>query len=165
MPSVVLTTAYTLHMAATAIWIGGLFFLVLLLPAATHRLDPKERRVVDQAAVRRFLPLAWLCLAVFVATGLTQMSASPRYEGVLAVGNPWSVAILLKHIVIAGMLSLLAWQTWGLHPSLERAAVGLDSASPGRIATLERRQRLSLTLSLVLGALVMGLTAVARASA
>jgi uncharacterized membrane protein len=161
----VLTAAYTLHMAATTVWIGGLFFLVFLLPSALHHVDPTVRRTVLRTAVRRFLPLAWLCLAVFAGTGLTQMSASPEYEGLLAIGNPWSLAILVKHVLVAAMAGVLAWQTWGLLPALERAALGLDPRGDGHVLELERRGRRALNLSLAIGLLVLFLTAAARTAA
>jgi uncharacterized membrane protein len=82
----VLTAAYALHLAATVIWIGGLVFLALLLPTFLARLPAEERQDLQTAAHTRFRPLAWLCLAVFIGTGLTQMSARPKYEGLLVVG-------------------------------------------------------------------------------
>src|SRR5436190_9397084 len=41
---------------------------------------------------RRFNPLAWISLAVLVASGLTQMSASKNYQGLLRIANPWAAA-------------------------------------------------------------------------
>jgi len=160
-----LTAAYALHLAATAVWIGGLIFLSLLLPGQLARLPLEERQSLTVSTVRRFLPIAWLCLAVFVGTGLAQMSASPNYEGVLAVGNTWAAAILIKHIVIGGMLALLAYQTWILHPRFERHALGLEKLDPHTIAVLRRCDLRLLRVSLALGAVVLVLTAVARANA
>lgn len=165
MPPGALSAAYALHMAATAIWIGGLFSLVVILPAATSTLDKDRAAAVSRRAVRRFLPLAWLSLAIFVGTGLTQMSASPRYEGLLVIGNAWAGAILAKHVVIAGMAGLLSWQTWGLQRSFTRAALGLDRRTPDQLARMARHESLALTLSLLLGTLVIILTAVARSNA
>jgi len=160
-----LTAAYALHLAATTVWMGGLIFLSLLLPSQLARLSVEERQSLLDSAVRRFVPVAWLCLAVFVGTGLTQMAASPNYEGLLAVGNPWAAAILSKHIVIAGMVALLAYQTWILHPRFERHALGLEKLDPHTIAVLRHRDLLLLRISVVLAAVVLVLTAVARANA
>lgn len=162
MQSYVLTAAYALHMAATAVWIGGLFFLALLLPGFLRQVDGEVGRSIRRRAMRRFLPLAWLCLAVFAGTGLTQMSANPQYEGLLAIRNPWSIAILAKHILVAGMASVLAWQTWALQPSLDRAVLRLDTRGDRRARELECRGRRAVDLSLALGLLVLFLTAVAR---
>lgn len=165
MPPIALSAAYALHMAATAIWIGGLFSIVVVVPAATSALDKDQAATVSRRAIHRFLPLAWLSLAVFIGTGLTQMSASPRYEGLLVIGNAWAAAILAKHVLVAGMVGLLAWQTWGLQRSFNRAALGLDRRTPDQLARMARHERLALTLSLLLGSLVIVLTAVARSNA
>lgn len=161
----ILTTAYALHLAATAVWIGGLTFLSLFLPGQLAHLPQAERQRITVSTVRRFLPVAWLCLAVFVGTGLAQMAASPKYEGLLAVGNPWAVAILSKHFIIGGMVALLAYQTWTLHPRLERHALGLERPDEEVVEALRRRDRDVLRASAALGAIVLVLTAVARANA
>lgn len=165
MSNVPLSLAYALHMAATAVWIGGLFFLVVLLPASLQRLPDAARESAVRTAIRRFLPLAWLCVAVFVGTGLLQLSASPQYEGLLVLTNTWSFVILVKHVLIGGMVALLAWQTWGLQPAFDRAALGLARSDEAHLRTLARRERQSLTAGLLLGGLVLVLTAIARANA
>jgi hypothetical protein len=101
---------------------------------------------------------------VFVATGLTQMSANPSYSGLLVVDSTWSAAILAKHLVVALMAAALMIQTWVIHPRLERAAFGLAASDPQAIDRW-RRQDVRLTrLSAILGILVLVLTALARAS-
>jgi putative copper resistance protein D len=164
MPSPVVAAAYALHMAATVIWIGGLVFLAFLATPLLARFPPAEREAARQASSRRFVPLAWLCLAIFVVTGLTQMSANPGYAGLFIVQTPWSAAILAKHLVVGLMATVLACQTWIVHPRLERASLGLDGADP---TAQTRWRRLDLQLirsSAVLGLLVLVLTAIARAS-
>lgn len=165
MSSIVLSLAYALHMAATAVWIGGLFFLVFALPASVRNLPDTLRRGVVRSAIRRFLPLAWLCVAVFVGTGLMQMSASDQYEGMLVIRNTWAAAILVKHVIIGGMVVLLAWETWGLQSAFDRAALGLAPSDEARLRSLAARERWSMAASLALGGLVLALTAIARANA
>jgi hypothetical protein len=48
------------------------------------------------------------------------MSGNPNYEGLLAFENPWSAAILLKHIVFLLMIAVSAYLTWGVIPKLRR---------------------------------------------
>lgn len=165
MAQAVLVAAYSLHMAATAVWIGGLAFLTLFLPAAARRLPERERRSLVEASSRRFRPFAWICLAVFAATGLMQMSASPRYQGLLTVGNLWSGAILAKHLLVFGMAAILAYQTWVLQPRLERTRLGAELGGPEGAEADFQRDGLLHRLSLALGSAVLLLTAVARTSA
>lgn len=149
-----LALAYWLHMAATVVWIGGLFFQSVVLPPALRKVNRPGPLL--ESLRRRFQPLAWLSLAVLVGTGLVQMSASPNYEGLLSVANPWSQAIFVKHLAIFLMVAIAAYQTWVLQPRIARQAL------LGREADhLSRFGRLSL-VNLVLGILVLGLTGLAR---
>jgi O-antigen ligase len=93
------------------------------------------------------------------------MSASPNYQGFLAIDNRWAVAILVKHLVFFTMIGVSAFITWGLLPRLQRAAMrqahGLEATEAEK---LQRQQTALLRLNLALGALVLALTAVARVS-
>lgn len=161
-----LSIVYWLHMLATVTWIGGLAALALLvLPAARTALDAPLYARLLEAVQRRLDPLGWLSLAVLVGTGMFQMSANPNYQGFLAVSNRWAAAILVKHIVFLGMTAASAYMTWGLLPALRRealrAARGLGAEGIGR---LQRRQGMLLSLNLILGLIVLLLTALARAA-
>lgn len=170
MPDWVLAGAYWLHMAATVVWIGGLVFqgLILMPTLGAPSLRPHAPRIL-RAVRRRFEPLAWLSLAVLIGTGLIQMSASPRYTGLLSVENRWSVAILGKHVFVFVMLALAAYQTWFIQPRLERAHwVGdvLDPAAtpmPQPIWLLRSAGR-AVAWNLLLSLAVLALTALARIS-
>jgi uncharacterized membrane protein len=163
MPAWALTLAYSLHMMATVVLIGGLFVLsVLLLPVAGRSLPAKDQAALLRAVSRRFQPLAWLSLAVLVATGLTQMAASPNYLGLLAVGNLWSAALLAKHVAFGVMLLLAGYQTWVLMPSLERHALGAATAGGSVDLPAAMRQQRALRLNFWIGVVILGLTAIAR---
>lgn len=161
MPRVVLALAYWLHMAATVVWIGGLTFqTIILAPLVQTSPDLLER------VRRRFDPLAWLSLAVLIATGLTQMSANVNYTGLLSIRNSWAAAILAKHLVIGLMLALASVQTWWLQPRLAR--VSLVAARSGRdpheAEVLRRQQRRILQAQTLLSLVVLALTAAARSA-
>ena len=161
-----LSIAYWLHMLATVAWIGGLVALVMLvLPAARRVLDANSfSRFLDQLQ-RRLDPLGWLSLAVLLATGLFQLSANPNYEGFLSISNRWAVSILIKHILFLGMIGISAYMTWGLLPQIRRIALmrskGIDTEETDK---LEKREVILIRINLILGVLVLGLTALARAS-
>lgn len=161
-----LSLVYWLHMLATIVWIGSLAGLtILFLPAARQSLDSKKFAEMLAGIQRRLDPLGWISLLVLVGTGMFQMSANPNYEGFLAVNNSWAVAILLKHIVFAIMIGISAYLTWGLLPKLGRTvlrqAQGKDSPDE---QGLLKQDTFLLGLNLILGVVVLALTALARAS-
>src|SRR3990172_11222963 len=109
-PTWALSMAYWLHMLATVVWLGGLAALILfVLPTARRNLEAQAYSRLVEKAQRRLDPLAWLSVVVLVGTGLFQMSASPNYEGYLAIRNRWAAAILIKHLVFFGMVAVSAY--------------------------------------------------------
>ena len=166
-PSVwALGLAYWLHMLATVAWIGGLVALsVLVLPAARQSLDDKAYAALIGRLRRRLDPLGWACLIALAATGMFQMSANPNYQGFLAIDNRWAVAILIKHLVFLAMIGVSAFLTWGIMPRLERAALlASRGQEPPEAQRWQQKEKMLLWFNLVLGVLVLALTALARAS-
>lgn len=165
-PTWALTLAYWMHMLATVIWIGGLAILTLIIiPTAQKTLNKNTYAIFLENLQRRLDPLAWFSVIVLLGSGMLQMSANPNYEGFLAVNNPWGWAILVKHIVFGVMVLTSGYITWGIIPAMRRAAMrqarGKDVPES---AALQKREWLLLRINLVLGIIVLGLTALARAS-
>ncbi|MCY3720161.1 MAG: CopD family protein [Anaerolineaceae bacterium] len=156
-----------LHLLATVFWLGGLFLLTLLVWPETRRSladNPQRYRLLDRLR-QRFQPFSWISMVVLLVTGLFQMTANPHYEGMLQFSNPWSRAILLKHVAMAGMAICGLLLQWRVAPALRRAGWLLDRG--GRNAAewqRLRRQEVRLArISVALGLLVLLFTAMATA--
>ncbi len=165
MPTWVLALSFWLHMVATVVWIGGLALMALVVwPGARAVLGPGPQLAeLFRQLQRRFDPWAWLSLAVLIATGLTQMTASKNYDGFLRITNPWTVAILTKHFAVGAMMLVAGYMQWGLQPALARLALLEARGLPAPDADRLRRRELTLTrLNLLCGLLVLALTAIAR---
>jgi uncharacterized membrane protein len=165
-PTWALSLTYWLHMLATVVWIGGLAALVLfVLPTARGNLDVNAYASLLEKVQRRLDPLGWLSLIVLAGTGLFQMSANPNYQGFLSITNRWSTAILAKHLVFISMTGISAYLTWGVMPAMQRMAfLRAKGKETPNAEGLQRREVRLLRLNLILGIIVLGLTAVARAS-
>ena len=160
-----LAFAYWLHMLATVAWLGGLSATALLvIPAARKTLNESDAALLGRVQ-QRLQRVGWLSLAILFGTGLFQMSASPSYEGFLAISNSWSVAIFAKHIVIVVMIGASIYITWVLNPKLQRLAL-LQAAGkevgPQQSSALRQQENTLLWVNLVLSILVLLLTALAR---
>ena len=159
-----LSIAYWFHMLATVFWIGGLAVLsLLILPAARKTLDAQSYAALLDEFRRRLDSLGWFSIVVLLASGMIQMSANPNYEGFLSIQGLWGGAILIKHLLFGVMVALGGYLTWGIMPALRRAA--LLRARGKAVPEVEKLQQRSVTLmkvNLVLGILVLLLTAVAR---
>lgn len=163
--------AYWLHMLATAVWIGGLSALALLvLPSARRALDDSAYAVLLGELQGRLDALGWFSLAVLAVTGMIQMSANPNYQGFLAVNNRWAGAILLKHVTVLVMVGVSATITWGVLPRLRRNALRLSRSKASAGATdlewVRQANQANIRLiwiNLILSITVLAFTAAARA--
>ena len=153
-------------MLATTLWLGSLGALsILFLPAARRALDTATFANLLESIQKRLDPLGWFSVIVLVASGMLQMSANPNYDGLLAISGSWAIAILAKHLVFLMMVGVSAYLTWGLFPALRRAALKQahrDDAT--NLQALQKREALLIRFNLLLGVIVLGLTAIARAS-
>jgi uncharacterized membrane protein len=59
-----------IHLLATIVWIGGMFFAhQCLRPAAMATLEPPQRLALWNAVFGRFFPWVWGCVIALVLTG------------------------------------------------------------------------------------------------
>ena len=163
----VLTLSFWIHMAATVVWIGGLFFQAAILPAASAKiLSTSQQAALMESIRRRFNPLAGLSLALLIVTGLIQMAANENYNGLLATNNPWGLSIFAKHVAIGLMVLLGIVQTWWLQPNLTRSvllqAVSSTSIEDDNLGSLVKRNQLLTRINFLVALLVLFLTAAAR---
>lgn len=158
MPTFVLALIYALHLLATVVWLGGLVALALVGGAG-----PQSAELSD-ALSDRLRPLGNLSLAVLVVTGMIQMGGDPHYEGFLAINNPWSVSLLIKHLVVLAILAVAALMQFSVQPALARARLleGRPAAAAEVQQAVTRQRRLNL-INLLLGGAVLLLTAVLTA--
>lgn len=155
------------HLVATVVWVGGLVILTLLVWPETRRIlasSPALYALLTRLRAR-FFPLANLSLAVLVITGLSQMTASPYYDGVLTFDNQWSQAMLFKHIAFAGMVVAGLLLQFGVAPALERASLLAErgKGDPAEWERLRRREVRLTWINVALGLLVLAFTAWATA--
>ncbi len=164
-PDWAIALTYWLHLLATVTWIGSLAAISLLIqPAAGKTLQPVDRLAFIDAIQRRLEPIAWFSLSVLVVTGLFQMSVNIHYNGFLSVSNQWSIAILSKHILVLTLIIVSAMHTWDVLPAIRRALLRKDKIDSRQLEALQHRETLLLRTSLVLAALILLATAVARAA-
>jgi uncharacterized membrane protein len=164
-PSWVLAIVYWLHLLATVTWVGSLVAInLLVLPASKRTLKPVDQLSFISAMQKKFEPLTWFCISLLLATGLIQMSTSPHYDGFLSLSTQWSMAILAKHVLGSFMVVVSAIQTWEVFPAIQRVLMRKEDAQPDELARLQRREIILLRTNLVLAALILGATAIARVS-
>jgi uncharacterized membrane protein len=65
-----MSVSIALHILASAIWVGGMFFAyVALRPAAAQVLEPPQRLALWIESFKRFFVWVWLSILVLIVTG------------------------------------------------------------------------------------------------
>lgn len=142
-----------IHVAAISIWVGGLGALLLVLPAATRRLEPAERSRLLAAVVSRFSGIALLAVLAILVTGLIQAYVYVRHLDAL-LSSGYGRAVLAKVLLLAATIAIAAYNRRRALPRLRRVAAG-GEAPGGAGLSLRRALRAELALLLV----VLGVTA------
>lgn len=91
---------HALHVLGAVVWVGGLFFLLLIMRPAISQLDPPLRVDVYRAAFHRFLRMLWVVIPGMLITGYAMMFG--EYGGF--TDGRWNLHLM--HMLGLGMAAL-----------------------------------------------------------
>jgi uncharacterized membrane protein len=153
MSQILFSLSTWLHAVASIVFIGH----YLLLSAIYLPVLAKEKTGLTSLSAISKRSRVWMytSLLIFFVTGIYLMFVDPNYLGVGNFQNPWSVLMLIKHILILGMIGMGFWFNAILR-------VGpLMSSNTGAEQALVRFRQYS-NLMAITGILVLLLTAIAQ---
>jgi copper transport protein len=143
-----------IHVAAMAVWLGGLAALLLVLPTATRSAaSAADRSRLLVGPLARFSTLALAMVALIMATGLIQAYVYVRHFGDL-LSTGYGRAVLAKFLLLLCVIGVATYNRRYSVPELE--AIAERGESPGRPGVLLRR---ALRGEVALLAVVIGVTA------
>ena len=61
--------ALTLHLIAINVWVGGTFFVVVVMSHVIATLEPYQQLIIWRKTLARFSTLVWLAMVVLLTTG------------------------------------------------------------------------------------------------
>ena len=141
------------HIVAAVIWVGGMFFALVVLRPSTGPLDPPTRLALWERVFARFFPWVWGAVAVLLATGFAMVIWG--FGGFAKIGTYVHVMMGLGIIMmlIYAHLYFAPWQRF-------RRAV---AAGEWPVAAKNIDQiRLMVTINLVLGLITVVVGAAGR---
>jgi uncharacterized membrane protein len=95
-----------LHAIATVIFIGHfVLFTLIYLPAFAKQKAEIAGPILSDVSKRSRVWM-YVSLVIFMVTGIYLMMVDPNYRGVGDFGNPWAIAMLVKHILIFAMIGM-----------------------------------------------------------
>jgi copper transport protein len=126
-----------IHVAAMAVWLGGLGALLLVLPSATRSAaTPADRGRLLAGPLARFSNLALAMVVLIMATGLIQAYVYVRHPGDL-LSTGYGRAVLVKFLLLCAVIGLASYNRRVLVPKLR--AIAELGGTPGEPGLLLRR--------------------------
>ncbi len=142
-----------LHVLATIVFVGYYLFTGLIyLPVIERRMPANALRELLECVSERLRPYFGGSLLIFLSTGTYLMLINKNYLGLgYFFSNPWSVLIVIKHVVVLAFLVLAVFS--------ERAFMGkIGDQQPDALKNF----KLALNLNTVLGVIIVLLTSMAQ---
>ncbi|MCI0353511.1 MAG: CopD family protein, partial [Acidobacteria bacterium] len=110
-----------LHLLSTALWVGGLLYIAAVLRPALARIDGQERITILGLVVPQFSNLAFISVAVLVATGI--YAAWINVPGLGAVRTTaYGRTLAIKLVLLVPLLTIAAVNLLSTRPRLVQAA-------------------------------------------
>lgn len=124
---------HLLHILATVIWVGGMFFAHMCLrPVVLAQLEPPQRLRLWNGVFGRFFPWVWLSVVVLMVTGQAIVSGM---GGMAAVPYPAHVMAAIGYV----MSFIFAFIYFVPYPRLRQAVAEENWAAGGQALNLIRK--------------------------
>lgn len=137
-----------IHALAVAGWVGGLFVLTLVLPAALDPYEEEERRRAGAAVLMRFSRLAKVMVIIVIVTGA--YNALNYFASPAEIASSYGNALGRKLLLVVLLLLAGGWQHLALRPRLvagirgKLEKVGIRLREDGRVRLLRLEVLLAL---------------------
>ena len=144
---------YALHVLGAVLWVGSMAFALLALRPALAALEPPQRLLVHEGALRRFFLIVWHAMPALLLTGYALLFG--WYGGFRGAG--WHVHVMhLTALIMAAVFVALFTGPWKEFRAA--MAAGNREAAAGAVD----RIRQHVTINLVLGLITVGVAAWGR---
>jgi uncharacterized membrane protein len=144
---------YTLHVLGAVLWVGGMGFALLALRPALAVIEPPQRLLVHQGALKRFFLIVWHAMPILLLTGYALLFG--WYGGFARAG--WHIhAMHLMALIMAGVFVAIVTGPW------KEFRAALAAADRPAAATAMDRVRQMVTMNLGLGLATVAVAAWGR---
>lgn len=139
-----MSLAIALHVLSAIVWIGGMFFALLVLRPVSGELEPELRLLLWERVFRRFFPWVWMAIPLLVVSG---------YWMIFSKWGGFANLPLHIHLMqgIGWLMILVFLHLWFAPYKRFRRALAGDDLPPA--ADNLNRIRILVTINLVLGIL------------
>ncbi|KRT64831.1 MAG: copper resistance D [Candidatus Dadabacteria bacterium CSP1-2] len=137
------TLVVLIHILAAIIWLGGMFFIAIVMVPVLRRLEPPQKRIeVLSATATRFRAISWIAILVLLITGVLNAINHGVTMQKISTGEFFSSnfgkILILKLILVFAMLVLSAIHDFILGPRLIEL---LNSSNPDSFTKLQKNRK------------------------
>jgi len=140
-----------LHLLATAVWIGGMLFMKLVLIPALQAVEPAQRGRAMGVVAKRFTIVAWSSVVVLLVTGILKTPSG----FLLSTESGYGQLLLAKHLLFGAMIVVGLVITLMVAPQLRALAPAAGSPPPAALLAAEKRLEALSAINTVLGLAVL----------
>ena len=139
------------HQLATVVWIGGMFYMDLILMPSIAKIDPGESSKLMGMIAKKFTITAWSAIIILIITGILKTPSDMYFD----TSDEYGIYLLIKHILIIGAIIGGLVITFRFVPGLKANAPKPGEMPSEKFLTYSRNiENLSKT-NLVLGILIL----------
>ena len=137
------TLVVLIHILAAIIWLGGMFFIAIVMVPVLRRLEPAQKRIeVLSATATKFRAISWIAILVLLITGVLNAINHGVTMQKISTGEFFSSyfgkILILKLILVFAMLVLSAIHDFILGPRLIEL---LNSSNPDSFTKLQKNRK------------------------
>ena len=92
-----------LHILCAVVWVGGMFFVYVVLRPSLSVLDPPQRLLLHTQIFRRFFLVVWHAMPILLLTGFAMMDGF--YGGFAHV--PWNIQTMMGLGIIMAIIFIV----------------------------------------------------------
>ena len=140
-----------LHLLGTVVWIGGMFYMDLILVPSLAKIDPGESGKLMGMMAKKFTIAAWSAITILIITGILKTPGDMYFD----TSDEYGLFLLIKHVLIIGSIIIGLIITFIYVPGLKTNSPKLGEKPSKEFMSYSKKiEHLSKT-NLVLGILIL----------
>ncbi len=152
-----------IHVLSAIVWLGGMFFIALVIVPAFKNFEPKEIKTeIISLSATRFRKIGWIAMIILLITGILNIGNRGITFEMISSGSFYSSTfgkvLVFKLILFFTMIILSAIYDFILGPRYTRSAL-IKPSNPDSIAKLNKKRNVISWLArfnVLIGILIVG---------
>lgn len=139
------------HLLATVVWIGGMFYMDLILMPSIAKIDPGESGKLMGIIAKKFTITAWSAILIAIITGILKTPSHMYFD----TSDEYGIYLLVKHLAFIGAIIVGLIITFVYVPGLKANAPKPGERPSAQFESYSKKIENFSKTNLVLGILIL----------